>query len=87
VKRQQSILGDLVGYAATFNEPDIPQLLSWINVPGTAAGTTLTESFQTNLGKIRQEVNARIFLAKSSKSSAPVGRLLSSNQSSVVPTR
>lgn len=28
-------LGDLVDYASTFNEPDIPQLLSWINLPGT----------------------------------------------------
>jgi beta-glucosidase len=27
-------LGDLVGYASTLNEPDIPQLLNWIEMPG-----------------------------------------------------
>ena len=27
-------LGDLVGYASTFNEPDVPQLLNWLNLPG-----------------------------------------------------
>ena len=35
-------LGDLVGYASTFNEPDIPQLLNWINLPGTG-GKSLIE--------------------------------------------
>jgi beta-glucosidase len=53
-------LGDLVGYASTFNEPDIPQLLNWIKLPGTQ-GMSLTESFQTGLAKVRQQVNAPEF--------------------------
>ena len=27
-------LGDMVGYASTLNEPDLPQLLDWVPVPG-----------------------------------------------------
>ena len=53
-------LGDLVGYASTFNEPDIPQLLNWINLPGTQ-GMSLIESFQTGLARVRQQVNAPEF--------------------------
>ncbi|HMH06334.1 MAG TPA: family 1 glycosylhydrolase, partial [Terriglobales bacterium] len=50
-------LGDLVGYASTFNEPDIPQLLNWISLPGTQ-GTSLIETLQSNLGKVRKQLNA-----------------------------
>ena len=31
-------LGDLISYAATFNEPDIPYLFHWIKLPGPAGG-------------------------------------------------
>jgi beta-glucosidase len=50
-------LGDLVGYASTFNEPDIPQLLDWIYLPGTQ-GKSLIESLQGGLGNVRKRLNA-----------------------------
>jgi beta-glucosidase len=53
-------LGDLIGYASTMNEPDIPQLLNWINLPGTA-GKSVTEMFQSGLARVRQQVNAPEF--------------------------
>jgi beta-glucosidase len=53
-------LGDLVGYASTFNEPDIPQLLNWINLPGPA-GTSLTDMFQSGLVRVRKQLNAPEF--------------------------
>ncbi len=53
-------LGDLVDYASTFNEPDIPQLLNWINLPGTQ-GKSLIEALQGGLGKMRQQLNAPDF--------------------------
>ena len=49
-------LGDLVGYASTFNEPDIPQLLNWINLPGPQGN--LTEMFQSGLVRVRKQLNA-----------------------------
>jgi beta-glucosidase len=52
-------VGDLVGYASTFNEPDVPQLLEWINLPGM--GSDLTEMFRTGLGKVRKQLNAPEF--------------------------
>jgi beta-glucosidase len=52
-------LGDLVGYASTFNEPDVPQLLNWINLPGM--GANLTEMFQSGLGRVRKQVNTPEF--------------------------
>jgi beta-glucosidase len=52
-------LGDLIGYASTFNEPDVPQLLEWINLPGM--GADLTEMFRTGLGKVRKRLNAPEF--------------------------
>jgi len=53
-------LGDLVGYASTFNEPDVPQLLSWINLPGKP-GTSMTDMFQYNWTKVRKQLNAPEF--------------------------
>ena len=53
-------LGDLIDYASTFNEPDIPQLLNWFDLPETQ-GKSLTEMFQQNLAKIRQQLNAPQF--------------------------
>jgi len=52
--------GDLVDYASTFNEPDIPQLLNWINLPGTQ-GKNLVETLQGNLPKVRKQLNAPEF--------------------------
>jgi len=53
-------LGDLVDYASTFNEPDIPQLLNWINVPG-AEGRSIVEMMQGALPKVRKYLNAPEF--------------------------
>jgi beta-glucosidase len=53
-------LGDLVDYASTFNEPDIPQLLSWIDLPGNS-GMSLTDMFQKNLDRVRRQLNAPEF--------------------------
>jgi beta-glucosidase len=55
-------LGDLVGYASTFNEPDIPQLLSWFDLPvPDKPGTSLIDVFQANLAKVRKQLNAPVF--------------------------
>jgi beta-glucosidase len=53
-------LGDLVDYASTFNEPDIPQLLNWINLPGTG-GQSIVEMMQGNLPKVRKYLKAPEF--------------------------
>ncbi len=39
-------LGDLVGYASTFNEPDVPQLLNWISLAGMS---NLVEGLKASL--------------------------------------
>jgi beta-glucosidase len=52
-------LGDLVGYASTFNEPDVPQLLNWIN-PAGAPGSLL-EMMQGGLIRARKQLNAPEF--------------------------
>jgi len=54
-------LGDLVGYASTMNEPDIPQLLNWINLPGMAGGKSIAEMMASGLEKVRKQVNAPEF--------------------------
>ncbi len=54
-------LGDLVGYASTMNEPDLPQLLNWINIPGAPAGMSITDMMQAALGNIRKQLNAPDF--------------------------
>ena len=51
-------LGDLVDYASTFNEPDVPQLLNWFNAPGMS---DLGEGFRQSLIKVRQQVSAPAF--------------------------
>src|SRR5579859_782716 len=54
-------LGDLVGYASTMNEPDIPQLLNWINLPGVPGGMSIAEMLASGLDKVRKQVNAPEF--------------------------
>ena len=54
-------LGDLVGYASTLNEPDVPQLLKWFDLPGTPAGMTIDQMFQASLAQVRKQVNAPEF--------------------------
>ena len=53
-------LGDLVDYASTFNEPDIPQLLNWINLPAKD-GASVVELLQRSLPKVRKQLNAPEF--------------------------
>jgi beta-glucosidase len=53
-------LGDLVGYASTFNEPDIPQLLNWIDLPGKP-GMSLIDKLQGGLVTVRKQLNAPEF--------------------------
>jgi beta-glucosidase len=54
-------LGDLVGYASTMNEPDIPQLLNWINLPGAPEGMSISQMMQAGLGNVRKQLNAPEF--------------------------
>ncbi|MGC2186056.1 MAG: family 1 glycosylhydrolase [Terriglobales bacterium] len=51
-------LGDLVGYASTFNEPDVPQLLNWISLAGMS---NLVEGLKASLITVRQQLNAPEF--------------------------
>jgi beta-glucosidase len=53
-------LGDLVDFASTFNEPNVPQLLNWIELPGTQ-GKSLIEMLQGGLSKARTQLNAPEF--------------------------
>jgi beta-glucosidase len=54
-------LGDLVGYASTMNEPDVPQLLNWLNLPGAPAGMSIAEMMQAGLANVRKQLNAPEF--------------------------
>jgi len=54
-------LGDIVGYASTLNEPDIPQLLNWFNLPGAPAGMSVAQMMQMGLDNIRKQINAPEF--------------------------
>lgn len=54
-------LGDLIDYASTLNEPDIPQLLDWFEVPGMPAGTSVTQAMQGATAQIRKQLNAPEF--------------------------
>jgi len=54
-------LGDLVGYASTMNEPDVPQLLNWFNLPGVPAGMSVAQMMQAVLANVRKQLNAPEF--------------------------
>jgi beta-glucosidase len=54
-------LGDLVGYASTLNEPDIPQLLNWFNLPGTPEGMTIAQMMQAAQANVQKQLNAPEF--------------------------
>ena len=53
-------LGDLVDYASTFNEPDLPQLFRWLHIPGLQ-GKSLLNVLQPNLVNVRQQLHAPEF--------------------------
>ncbi len=54
-------LGDLIGYAATFNEPDIPYLFRWINLPNIPAGMDLPGIMGMQKSALRKHLNASEF--------------------------
>ncbi|HET7104126.1 MAG TPA: family 1 glycosylhydrolase [Terracidiphilus sp.] len=54
-------LGDLVGMASTMNEPDLPQLLNWIEIPGMQANMSVTQMMQMSRATVRKEANAPEF--------------------------
>ncbi len=54
-------LGDLVGYASTLNEPNVPQLLNWFNLPGAPAGMSIAEMMRAGLANVRKQLNAPQF--------------------------
>lgn len=54
-------LGDLIDYAATFNEPDIPYLFHWINLPNAPAGMDLAGIMAAQKAGLRQQLNAPLF--------------------------
>ena len=54
-------LGDLIGYAATFNEPDIPHLFHWINLPNAPAGMDLAAIMAAQKAQLRKYLNAPDF--------------------------
>ena len=53
--------GDLVGYASTLNEPDIPQLLGWVVIHGAPFGISVTEMMRYSLKNARKQLNAPEF--------------------------
>jgi beta-glucosidase len=54
-------LGDLIGYASTMNEPDLPQLLEWASVPGAPGGRSVADTMQIPLERIRAQTSAPEF--------------------------
>lgn len=47
-------LGDLIGYATTLNEPNLPMLFRWMTIPGHGS---LSDFIQGNLPRIRKQTN------------------------------
>ena len=54
-------LGDMVGYASTLNEPDLPQLLRWFTIPGLPSGVSVSRAMQYTRGKVRRQIHAPAF--------------------------
>jgi beta-glucosidase len=54
-------LGDLIAYAVTFNEPDLPHLFRWIYLPNAPGGSDLAASMATRNVELRQQLNAPLF--------------------------
>lgn len=54
-------LGDLVGYASTLNEPDVPQLLNWFTLPGMPNDMSIADMMQEALANVRKQLNAPQF--------------------------
>src|SRR3954464_3807211 len=57
-------LGDLTGYAATFNEPDVAHLLHWVSLGGDEGpGGSLAEKLEAAREAVRQQIDAPHFSA------------------------
>src|SRR5260370_27848452 len=73
-ERATKHLCDLVDYASTMNEPDIPQLLNWFNLPGAPAGMSISDMMNMALANVRQQLNApefsNLFLGDAKKKQA-----------------
>ena len=56
-------LGDLVGYAATLNEPNIPQMLNWFNLPVSQLppGISLQLALRFARSRVREQADAPDF--------------------------
>jgi beta-glucosidase len=56
------------------NEPDIPQLLNWFNLPGAPAGMSIAGMMNIALANVRHELNApqfsNLFLGDAKKKQA-----------------
>lgn len=48
-------LGDLIGYAMTLNEPNLPMLFRWMDIPHVGS---LSDHLRSDLTRIRQQTNA-----------------------------
>jgi beta-glucosidase len=59
-ERATKHLGDMIDFASTFNEPDIPQLFNWINLAGPE-GRSFTQQFQQALIAARAALDAPEF--------------------------
>ncbi|HZQ94641.1 MAG TPA: family 1 glycosylhydrolase [Candidatus Sulfotelmatobacter sp.] len=60
-ERSTKHLGDLIAYAATFNEPDLSSLFHWINLPDLPAGSDLASTMAAQKAGLRQALNAPEF--------------------------
>jgi beta-glucosidase len=60
-ERATKHLGDLISYAVTFNEPDIPYLFHWINLPNLPAGMDLSSVMAAQKAGLRQYLNSPQF--------------------------
>jgi beta-glucosidase len=54
-------LGDLVGYASTLNEPNLPQLMNWVELPGILAGISFARAMEITRAKVRKQVKSSSF--------------------------
>jgi beta-glucosidase len=54
-------LGDLIGYAATFNEPDLPALFRWTIIPGPHGETTLSAFMRGQQSVIARQLGSPAF--------------------------
>jgi beta-glucosidase len=54
-------LGDLVGYASTLNEPDLPQLLNWVELPGALSRISFARAMLATRRKVRKQVHSPSF--------------------------